>query len=120
MSENDIAITLPPAAGPIATPEELEAAIVEALQSIYDPEIPVNIYELGLIYDVDVQDGGKVAIKMTLTSPACPVARSLPGEVQQKVREVDGVADAEVEVVWDPEWNPGMMSEAAKLQLGIF
>ncbi len=123
MSEHDPTTTAPTAVaapGPIATPEELEVAIVEALQTIYDPEIPVNIYELGLIYDVDVQDGGKVAIKMTLTSPACPVAGSLPGEVQQKVREVDGVADADVEVVWDPEWNPGMMSEAAKLQLGMF
>jgi FeS assembly SUF system protein len=108
------------APAPSATPDELEAAIVEALSTVYDPEIPVNIYELGLIYDIDVQPGGKVAVKMTLTSPACPVAGSLPGEVQDKVRSVDGVADADVEVVWDPVWNPSMMSEAAKLQLGMF
>ena len=105
---------------PVAAPDELEAAIVEALSTVYDPEIPVNIYELGLIYDIDVQAGGKVAVKMTLTSPACPVAGSLPGEVQDKVRSVDGVTAAEVEVVWDPVWNPSMMSEAAKLQLGMF
>jgi FeS assembly SUF system protein len=108
------------ARAPSATPDELEAAIVEALSTVYDPEIPVNIYELGLIYDIDVQPDGKVAVKMTLTSPACPVAGSLPGEVQDKVRSVDGVADADVEVVWDPVWNPSMMSEAAKLQLGMF
>ena len=109
-----------PATAPSAAPEELEAAIVEALSTVYDPEIPVNIYELGLIYDIDVQPGGKVVVKMTLTSPACPVAGSLPGEVQDKVRSVDGVTDADVEVVWDPVWNPSMMSEAAKLQLGMF
>lgn len=112
--------TEPGAAAPIATPDELETAIVEALSTVYDPEIPVNIYELGLIYDIDVADGGKVAVKMTLTSPACPVAGSLPGEVQQKVLDVDGVTEADVEVVWDPVWNPSMMSEAAKLQLGMF
>jgi FeS assembly SUF system protein len=105
---------------PTPAPDELEPAIVEALSTVYDPEIPVNIYELGLIYDIDVQPGGKVAVKMTLTSPACPVAGSLPGEVQDKVRSVDGVTAAEVEVVWDPVWNPSMMSEAAKLQLGMF
>jgi FeS assembly SUF system protein len=99
---------------------ELEGRIVGALKSIYDPEIPVNIYELGLVYDVDVAADGRVAIKMTLTSPACPVAGSLPGEVRDKVEAVDGVTTAEVEVVWDPVWNPGMMSEAAKLQLGMF
>jgi FeS assembly SUF system protein len=121
----------PPAAAPLAAgaeppaavtaaPDELEPAIVEALSTVYDPEIPVNIYELGLIYDIDIQPGGKVAVKMTLTSPACPVAGSLPGEVQDKVRAVDGVTAAEVEVVWDPVWNPSMMSEAAKLQLGMF
>lgn len=109
-----------PTAGPVAAPDELEAAVVEALSTVYDPEIPVNIYELGLIYDIDIAEDGKVAVKMTLTSPACPVAGSLPGEVQEKVRAVDGVTDAEVEVVWDPIWNPSMMSEAAKLQLGMF
>jgi FeS assembly SUF system protein len=115
-----------PASEPVAAPaakrseEQIEEGIAEALRTIYDPEIPVNIYELGLIYDVDVQAGGKVEIKMTLTSPACPVAGSLPGEVREKVLTVPGVSAAEVEIVWDPVWNPGMMSEAAKLQLGMF
>jgi FeS assembly SUF system protein len=99
---------------------DLEEKVVEALKTVYDPEIPVNIYELGLVYDLEVRPAGRVAIKMTLTSPACPVAGSLPGEVRDKVLGVPGVADAEVEVVWDPVWNPGMMSEAAKLQLGMF
>lgn len=99
---------------------EIENAIVEALRSVYDPEIPVNIYELGLIYDVDLQEGGAVHIKMTLTSPACPVAGSLPGEVQNKIEAVPGVTSAEIELVWDPVWNPSMMSEAARLQLGMF
>ncbi len=99
---------------------DLEMAIVEQLKTVFDPEIPVNIYELGLIYDLDVQPDGRVQIKMTLTSPACPVAGSLPGEVEQKVREVAGVADVDLELVWDPSWNPSMMSEAARLQLGMF
>lgn len=98
----------------------IEESIVEALKTVYDPEIPVNIYEMGLIYDLNVEPGGQVQIKMTLTSPACPVAGSLPGEVKDKVESVQGVAAAEVEVVWDPVWNPSMMSEAARLQLGMF
>ena len=106
-------------AGP-ASPEDVENAVVETLKTIYDPEIPVNIYELGLIYDIEVQEGGAVHIKMTLTSPACPVAGSLPGEVEVKVEGVPGVASAEIELVWDPVWNPSMMSEAARLQLGMF
>ncbi len=100
--------------------EEIETAVVEVLKTIFDPEIPVNIYELGLIYDLDVSPEGAVGIKMTLTSPACPVAGSLPPEVKAKVEQVPGVAAAEVEVVWDPVWNPAMMSEAARLQLGLF
>jgi FeS assembly SUF system protein len=98
----------------------LEDGIVEALKTVYDPEIPVNIYEMGLIYDLNVEPDGRVQIKMTLTSPGCPVAGSLPGEVKDKVESVPGVAGAEVEVVWDPVWNPSMMSEAARLQLGMF
>ena len=101
-------------------PADVENDIVEALRTVYDPEIPVNIYELGLIYDVDVQEGGAVHVKMTLTSPACPVAGSLPGEVQTKIEAVPGVTSAEIELVWDPVWNPSMMSEAARLQLGMF
>ena len=98
----------------------IEEGIVEALKTVYDPEIPVNIYEMGLVYDLHVEPDGRVQIKMTLTSPACPVAGSLPGEVKDKVESVPGVAAAEVEVVWDPVWNPSMMSEAARLELGMF
>ena len=108
------------AAATAGNTSDVENAIVEALKSIYDPEIPVNIYELGLIYDVDLQENGAVHIKMTLTSPACPVAGSLPPEVEIKVQSVPGVTSAEIEVVWDPVWNPSMMSEAARLQLGMF
>jgi FeS assembly SUF system protein len=100
---------------------DLESAIVAALHTIYDPEIPVDIYELGLVYDIAVDPETRHAkIKMTLTSPACPVAGSLPGEVEQKVAGVPGVGSAEVELVWDPAWNPSMMSEAARLELGFF
>jgi FeS assembly SUF system protein len=99
---------------------DLESNVIEAIRQCYDPEIPVNIYDLGLIYNVDVQPAGEVNVKMTLTSPMCPVAGTLPPEVEQRVREVPGVTDANVEVVWDPPWNPDMMSEAAKLDLGFF
>ena len=98
---------------------ELAGRLVDALKSVYDPEIPVDIYELGLIYDVAVNDSGHVDCKMTLTSPGCPVAGTLPLEVQDKIETVDGIESAEVEVVWDPVWNPSMMSEAAKLELGF-
>lgn len=103
-----------------ADPADVENGIVEALKTVFDPEIPVNIYELGLIYDIDLQENGHVHVKMTLTAPGCPVAGSLPGEVQAKVESVPGVSSAEVELVWDPAWNPSMMSEAARLQLGMF
>ena len=99
---------------------QLENAVVEILQTVYDPEIPVNIYELGLIYDLDVQATGRVHIQMTLTAPACPVAGTLPGEIQAKVAGVPGVTEAEVELVWEPAWDPSRMSEAARLQLGMF
>lgn len=98
---------------------ELESRIIKALRTVYDPEIPVNIYEMGLIYNLDIDDGGDVKVVMTLTSPACPVAGSLPGEVQTKVESVEGVRSAEVDLVWDPAWNPSMMSEAAQLELGF-
>lgn len=97
----------------------LESQIIEALRTIFDPEIPVNIYELGLIYEVGVKPGGIVHVQMTLTSPACPVAGSLPPEVERRVSEVDGVKEATVEVVWDPPWTAELMSEAARLQLNI-
>ena len=99
--------------------EDLEKSIIEALKTVFDPEIPVNIYELGLVYNVACGEAGHVDVTMTLTSPACPVAGTLPGEVQAKVESVAGVESAEVEVVWDPVWNPGMMSEAARLELGM-
>jgi len=97
----------------------IEAQVIEALRTIFDPEIPVNIYELGLIYDVKVEPSGAVEIHMTLTSPHCPVAQSLPADVQAKVKEVPGVTEAKVDVVWEPPWDPAKMSEAAKLQLGM-
>jgi FeS assembly SUF system protein len=102
------------------TEPTLEDNIVDALKTVFDPEIPVNIYELGLIYDLEIEGEGQVKIKMTLTSPGCPVAGSLPGEVRTKVENVPGVAGADVELVWDPAWNPSMMTEAARLQLGMF
>jgi FeS assembly SUF system protein len=105
---------------PPSTDKPLKDRIVDALKTCYDPEIPVNIYELGLIYDLDVQPAGAVAIRMTLTSPACPVAGSLPGDVERKVRAVAGVTDVKVELVWEPPWEMERMSEAAKLQLGMF
>ncbi len=106
---------------PIEKPETdaLEARVIEALRTCYDPEIPVDVYELGLIYDVETNAAGKVDIRMTLTSPACPVAGTLPPDIESKVRSVDGVTEAKVEVVWDPPWTPDRMSEAAKLQLDM-
>ena len=99
--------------------EQLGERIVEQLKTVYDPEIAVNIYELGLIYKVDVEDDNRVLLEMTLTSPHCPVAETLPGEVEQKVAAVDGVAGCEVRIVWDPPWNPSMMTEEAQLELGM-
>ncbi len=101
------------------TPNPLEQEIVKALRTCYDPEIPVNIYEMGLIYGVDITPTNEVTVRMTLTSPSCPAAQSLPSEVQAKAGLVPGVASAKVELVWEPQWNPNMMSEAAKLQLGL-
>lgn len=98
---------------------QIEAEVIEALRSVYDPEIPVNIYDLGLIYEVDVDGDGSVGIEMTLTSPACPVAGTLPGEVEARVRDVPGVTDVDVELVWEPSWSPERMSEVAKLELGF-
>jgi FeS assembly SUF system protein len=98
----------------------LKDRIVNALKTVYDPEIPVDIYELGLIYLLDVSDDGEVNIQMTLTSPACPVAGSLPGEVQKKVESVAGVKSAKVDLVWDPPWSQERMTEAARLELGFF
>ncbi|MBC2670562.1 SUF system Fe-S cluster assembly protein [Novosphingobium piscinae] len=97
----------------------LYEAVIQALREIFDPEIPVNIYDLGLIYGVDIDDGGSVAVTMTLTTPHCPVAESMPGEVEMRVCAVPGVRDAEVNLVWDPPWDPAKMSDEAKLELGM-
>jgi FeS assembly SUF system protein len=99
--------------------EAIEADVVAALRTVFDPEIPVNIYELGLIYNIAVHDDRSVEVRLTLTSPMCPVAGSLPPEVEAKVAEIPGVTAASVDLVWDPPWNPSMMSEAAKLELGM-
>ncbi len=98
----------------------LQDQVVEALRTCYDPEIPVNIYELGLIYETKVEPSGEVHVKMTLTSPNCPAAGSLPGEVQEKVKAIPQVTEVKVDVVWEPTWDPSRMTEAARLQLGIF
>jgi len=102
-----------------ASSDEIKEKIIAVLRTVYDPEIPVDIYELGLVYDIDVKPSGAVDLKMTLTSPMCPVAESLPPEVESKIGKVSGVTEASVEVVWDPPWTMEMMSEAAKLQLGM-
>lgn len=103
----------------VIDPETLKSRIVEALKTVYDPEIPVDIYELGLIYDIEVGLEGAVEVRMTLTAPACPAAGTLPGEVEAKVKGVPGVKEARVELVWDPPWSKELMSEAAQLQLGL-
>ena len=109
---------LGPARGDAAKPSH-EEAIIHGLATVYDPEIPVNIYELGLIYEIDTNDEGDVVIAMTLTSPACPVAESLPGEVEKAVSVVDGVKSVKVNLVWDPPWSMERMSEAARLECGF-
>lgn len=100
--------------------QELEEKIISVLQTIYDPEIPVDIFELGLIYEIAFDDDTNVNIKMTLTSPACPVAGTLPPEVEMKVLAVEGVKDAKVDIVWSPPWDKDMMSDAAKVKLGMY
>ena len=105
--------------GPDRTPEQLKELIIAQLHTVYDPEIPVDIYELGLIYDVIVADSKEVKIIMTLTTPMCPAAEELPPEVETKARSVAGVKSVELDLVWEPPWSPDMMSEAAKLELGM-
>ncbi len=116
-TENPTQATSPPEAA--SEGKELKEKVIDVLKSCFDPEIPVNIYELGLIYDVAVKPEGKIQIKMTLTSPMCPVAESLPPEVEMKVKKLPEVNAATVEVVWEPTWEPSMMSDAAKLQLNM-
>lgn len=106
--------------GPAIDPNAIEQLAIEQIKTVFDPEIPVNIWELGLIYGVEVSPEGQVTVKMTLTSPMCPSAQELPLEVEQKVRSVDGVTDAKVDIVWEPMWTKDMMSDVARLKLGFF
>ncbi len=117
----------PPAPGQTAwTPEgevagkPTEDAVISACASVYDPEIPVNIYELGLVYAIDIGDDGRVRVEMSLTAPGCPSAQELPDQVREAVMAVPGVAACDVEVVWDPPWDPSRMSEDARLALNMF
>lgn len=99
--------------------KEIETRVIEQLKTIFDPEIPVNIYELGLVYEIHIDKERQLTITMTLTSPNCPVAESLPIEVESKMKTITGVANANVNIVWEPPWTPELMSEAAKLELGM-
>ena len=107
-----------PVSGPVSA-GEIKEQVIQVLRETFDPEIPVNIYELGLVYGIDVTNEGGVHVLMTLTSPMCPVAGSLPPEVEGKIRDLAGVTSAQVQLVWDPPWSMNMMTEAAKLQLGL-
>lgn len=100
-------------------PAALRARVEAALRTVFDPEIPVNIYDLGLVYGIEASDDGAVEVTMTLTAPNCPAAGALPGEVDDKVQAVEGVTDVQVHLVWDPPWDRSRMSEAARLQLGL-
>jgi len=116
-------IQRPAATGPFVegtTGSSLEAPVIEALRTVFDPEIPVSIYDLGLIYVIDIAENGDVYVGMTLTAPGCPVAGEIPVWVQEAVQPVEGVSKVEVEILWDPPWTPDHMSEAAKLDLGMF
>jgi FeS assembly SUF system protein len=106
--------------GPIAPTRVSEVAVLDALKTVFDPEIPVDIYELGLIYGVEVDDAGAVKIDMTLTTPSCPSAQELPSQVEEAVKAVPNVTSAKVEIVWDPPWDPSRMSEDAKLALNMY
>jgi FeS assembly SUF system protein len=99
--------------------EQVKERVIALLRDVYDPEIPVNIYEMGLVYDVVADEAGDVRIVMTLTSPMCPVAEILPVEIESRAREIEGVRDVTIDLVWDPPWHPDMMSEAARLELGM-
>ncbi|MEQ8345576.1 MAG: SUF system Fe-S cluster assembly protein [Sneathiellaceae bacterium] len=105
--------------GSAETDRDLEMRVVDTLRDVYDPEIPVNIYELGLIYNVAAARDGTVEVVMTLTTPHCPVAETMPGEIEARIRGLEGVSDVKLDLVWDPPWTPEMMSEAARLELGF-
>jgi FeS assembly SUF system protein len=111
--------TNPAGTNPVGT-KPTEEALIAAIGNVFDPEIPVNVYELGLIYTIDIQDDGRVKVEMTLTAPACPSAQELPVQVQEAVMSVPGVTDCEVETVWDPPWDPSRMTEEARLQLNMY
>ena len=100
-------------------PEAVREKVIDGLRTVFDPEIPVNVYELGLIYGVTVAEGGATHIRMTLTTPMCPVAEELPAEIEFKTRAIAGVTSVRLDLVWDPPWSPDMMSEAAELELGL-
>ncbi len=117
--ESDAAAPAQAAPESAAEAPALEARVIDTLRQIYDPEIPVNIYDLGLIYGVEVDANGGVAVAMTLTTPHCPVAETLPQEVDMKLRTLEGVRDVDVEVVWDPPWDMSRMSDEARLELGL-
>lgn len=110
----------PPAAGPTGDGGISEQALIDAIATVYDPEIPVNIYELGLIYAIEIGEDGAVKVEMTLTAPGCPSAQELPAQVQKAVLGVPGVARCDVEVVWDPPWDPSRMSDEARLAVNMF
>jgi FeS assembly SUF system protein len=99
---------------------DLRNAVIDALKDVYDPEIPINIYDLGLVYTLKIDEAGKVDIDMTLTAPGCPVAQTFPGTVEERVRAVPGVSEAHVEIVWEPPWEKSRMSELARIELGLF
>ncbi len=105
---------------PPPAPKVSEDAVITMLKTVFDPEIPVDIYELGLIYAVEIEDDGRVKVEMTLTTPSCPSAQELPAQVEESVRMVPGVTDVQVEVVWDPPWDQGRMSEDARLAMNMF
>ncbi len=117
-AESANSVPAPAGAAPTSA-DELRVRVIDALRTVYDPEIPVNIYDLGLIYGIDIDTQGAVHLRMTLTSPGCPVAQTFPATVEGSVRAVAGVQDASVELVWEPPWGPYRMTEAAKLQLGM-
>ena len=120
MTMDDATIAAAPATADVASGDaSLRDKVIDALRTVYDPEIPVNIYELGLIYDIAIDADGAVAIDMTLTAPACPVAGTMPGTVQEAVSAIPGVGKVTVELVWDPPWDQSRMSEAAQLELGF-
>lgn len=119
-ADPDLDLEAEPPATEVTTGHPKLAEVKAALRDIFDPEIPVNIYELGLIYKIEINEANDVALRMTLTAPACPVAGEMPGQVREAIQAIDGIGEVEVDLVWDPPWNPSLMAETAKLQLGMF